>query len=91
MAKTKWKVHDFYATYSEKIVEAETKEEARYLADCIGWNEDQVLDKCEWTGSDVEPADDDDELTEITGDDRQIIERYREHQREQGGASDVAV
>ena len=83
---SKWKVHTHYATYSEKIVEAETEEEAQQLADCIGWDEQQVLGKCEWTGGDVRSADDDEELTEITDDDRRTIERYREYQRTQGGA-----
>ena len=81
--KTKWKVRNFYATYSEKIVEAETEQEAQQLADCIGWDEQQVLGKCEWTGGEVASADYDDELTEITDDDGRTIERYREYQREQ--------
>ena len=85
----RWKIHTHYATYSEKIVEAETEEEARQLADCIGWNEQQVLGNCEWTDGDIQSADDDENLTEITDDDRRTIERYRQYQKEQGGTSDV--
>ena len=89
---TKWKVRQFYGTYSEKVVEAESEEEARQLADCIGWNTDQVLSSCEWTGGEVETADADDELTPITDDDRDTINHYREWQRSQnnGGTSNDA-
>ena len=88
MAKQKWEVYNFYATHSRKVVEAETEEEARNIADCIGWNEDQVLGKCEWTGSEVHEADADEDLTDLTDDDKRMLARYREHQREvaRGGA-----
>ena len=84
----KWKVRQFYATHSEKIVEADSENEARNIADCIGWNEDQVLSSCEWVDGEVEEADHDDDLTEITDDDRLTLAHYHEHQREvaRGGA-----
>ena len=85
----KWKVRNFYATYSEKVVEAETEQEAQQLADCIGWNEQQVLGKCEWTGGEIESADDDEDLTDLTDDDRQTIEMYQEHKRSQNGQQPI--
>lgn len=84
----KWRVRQFYATHSEKIVEADTENEARQIADCIGWKEDQVLSSCEWVGGEVEEVDHDDDLTEITDDDRRTLAHYHEHQCElaRGGA-----
>ena len=64
--KTKYIVRQFYGTFSEKIVEAGSEEEAEELAEHFGWDTDQVLDKCEWTGGETVNAADDNELTEIS-------------------------
>ena len=68
--KTKYIVREFYSTYSEKIVEAESEEQAKELAEHISWDANQLSDKCEWTGGETVNADDDDELTEISDQDK---------------------
>ncbi|MXZ44690.1 MAG: hypothetical protein F4Z01_06935 [Gammaproteobacteria bacterium] len=88
MAKQKFLVRRIGMTWQDKIIEAENAQQAKQLAECIdgdmshyqsNFHEDQV---------EVEEADSDEELTEITADDQRWINRYHEYQREvaRGGA-----
>ena len=75
-------------TWQDKVIEADTPQQAKQLAECIdgdlkeyqsNFHEDQV---------EVEVADADAELTEINDDDEHWLQMYHEHQYRlaQGGA-----
>ena len=86
--KSKYLVRTIYTTYIDKIVEANNEAEAEQLAFCITGDTSQYERNLDNSQTEVELASSSEELTEITADDQQWIDRYRQHQREtaQGGA-----
>ena len=86
--KSKYLVRTIYTTYIDKIVEADNEAEAEQLAFCITGDTNAYQNNLDNSQTEVERVSDREELTEITANDQQWIDRYRQHQREtaQGGA-----
>ena len=83
--KRRWKILRFYGVYTEKVVEAETEAQAIKIADyCVGAKPDQVMSTMdESTGYEIEEVGEDEDLTELTEDDKRWIAQYYEHLKEQ--------
>ena len=82
----KFLVRTIYTTFIDKVVRAENEEEAKELAFCISGDQDAYVNNLDNAQTEVEEASDSEELTEITANDQQWIDRYRQHQAAQGGA-----
>ena len=88
MATKRWKIRRFYGCYSEKVVEAESEAMALALADdCISIKPDQLMSTLEGDGLgyEIEEVGDDEDLTELSDDDKRWIAQYREWLRSQNG------
>ena len=87
MAK-KFRVRRIGITWQDKVVEAETQEQAEELAQCIDGDADQFCSNFIAEQTEVEVADADEPLTEINDDDKEWLQMYRENQYRlaQGGA-----
>ena len=85
-----YSVKRFYGTYSEKIVRAQSREDAIEVAGCIATDKEQVWDNCtdEGLGVEVDTARAED-LTELTDDDKRNIAQYREWQQSQNGQQEA--
>ena len=79
-----YSVKRFYGTYSEKVVQAQSREDAIEIAGCIATDKEQVWDNCtdEGLGVEVDTAKAED-LTELTADDKRNIAQYQEWQQSQ--------
>ena len=86
--KTKYLVRTIYTTHIDKVVEADSEEEAEQLAFYITGDTKQYESNLDNSQTEVEVASQSEKLTEITADDQQWIDGYRKHQAEQaqGGA-----
>ena len=87
MAK-KFRVRRIGITWQDKVVEAETQEQAEELAQCIDGDSDQFCSNFIAEQTEVEVADADEPLTETSDDDEAWLQMYRENQYRlaQGGA-----
>lgn len=72
---TKFTVRTFGSTYADKVIEAETEEQAKALAQWISVPDDQYAGNLETDMTEVEIADSHDELTPINETDRAYIEK----------------
>ena len=81
---TKYHVRTFLGGYADKIVEADSEEEAVTIAEQITWENDQVLNSLTNEGLDTEVivADPTDELTPIYGLDKIWVNEARRRHRE---------
>ncbi len=88
MAKQKFLVRRIGMTWQDKVVEADTPEQAEKLAQCIDGDTDEYQSNFHEDQTEVEVADADAELTEINDDDEDWLQMYHEHQYRlaQGGA-----
>ena len=88
MAKQKFLVRRIGMTWQDKVVEAETQEQAEKLAQCIDGDTDEYQSNFHEDQTEVEVADADAELTEINDDDEHWLRMYHEsqHYAARGGA-----
>ena len=91
--KKRWKVLRFYGVYTEKVVEAETEAQAIEIADyCVGTRPDQVMSTMdESTGYEIEEVGEDEDLTELTEDDKRWIDQYYEHLKKQQAQQETSL
>lgn len=93
--KRRFRVRRILHGYSEKIVEAESEEQAVELADCIARDPEQVMSTLSSDGIaggfdvDVDEVGEDEELTELTEDDRRWQAQYLQWEQQQRQGTQV--
>ena len=90
MAK-KFRVRVMYTTFIDKVVEADNESAATERAWCITGDTNAYQNNLDNAITEVELADDSEELTEITQDDQKWIDQLSDRRSDnmQGGTSDV--
>lgn len=86
MAK-KFRVRVIYTTFIDKVVEANNESQAAERAWCITGDTNAYQNNLDNAQTEVEPVSDSEELTEITADDQQWIDKLQNRRsKAQGGA-----